>query len=93
MMRRWERRAAALVVAVAAAGAGLTVMRSSAPATPQEIAEAIANADPACRQLVRHRLAVAVAERGAISRRTLDAKMHGECLAAGPQLAAIVRTR
>ena len=72
---------------------GLDVVESSTPATPLEIQQAIASADPSCRQLVRHRISVTIADKGAVSKRSLDAKVHGECATAGPQFAALMKSR
>lgn len=81
----------AALVAAAGTLATARIVRSSAPASPQEIAATIASADPACRPLLRRRLASSIAERGAVSRRTLETRSHEECLAAGRQLAAVER--
>jgi hypothetical protein len=86
----WLCGGAALVLTVGAVAA-TGIVRSSAPASPQEIAATIASTDPACRPLLRRRLASTIAERGAVSRRTLETRSHEECMAAGRQLAAVER--
>lgn len=64
------------------------VMRSTVPASTAEIAEAIRQANPACRSLLKERLRAYVVDKGAMSLRTLDTISHLECKVAGPQYEA-----
>lgn len=90
MKRRgaWLCGGSALILAIGSA-ATISIVRSSAPASPKEIADVISAADPSCRTLLRRRLAISIAERGAVSRRSLETRSHEECQAAGRQLAAV----
>lgn len=74
----------ALIAAFTAVG----IMNASVPATPAEITAAVRGADPACATLLKDRLRMRIAAKGALSRRSLDTIAHMECGTAGPQYRA-----
>ena len=77
--------------AVACALAVMHVMRSSVPATPDEIRSAIAAAKPECRDLLRDRLKASIMRAGAVSRRQVETMARMECRISGPQYRATDR--